>query len=303
MSEMTSARPDAELLARIAHLRLHAVRTVDSMLAGQHRSPHRGASMTFVEHRDYVPGDDVRLLDWRAYARNDRYVIRRFEQESQQTAYVVLDASSSMSFASTTNEPRKVDYAATLLAAMAYVLLLQGDAVGAFLFDRTIVTSLPARQRPQHFEAVIELLSRRADGTRETSIAAAIDGVIEHTAHRRLIMLASDMLDMDERALSSLASLSSFGHDVILFHVLSSAELALPFEGAVRVHGLENEAPVDIDAGSLRRAYDDELQRWLSQCEQTCRDAGIRYVRASTDMAPELVLTQTFAGSRKRGWA
>lgn len=292
--------PDPELLARVAHLRMAAARTVDGMLAGLHRSPHRGASMTFVEHRDYVPGDDLRLLDWRAYARNDRYVIRRFEHESQQSAYMALDVSASMSFGEAAT--RKVDYAATLLAAVAYVLLRQGDAVGAFAWDARVRHALVARQRPQHFDALLDLLGQRPNAS-DTSLQSALREQLDQVGRRALFVVASDLIDFQTDALATLATMRSLGHEVILFHVLHRDELELSIEGAVRVRGLELEPPIDVDASALRPAYQAQVREWLTRCEDSCRDQGVRYVRAVTDTPADALLTETLVDTRGRGWA
>ncbi len=307
MSDAQAARehdarhvPDPALLARVAHLRMAAARTVDGMLAGLHRSPHRGASMTFVEHRDYVPGDDLRMLDWRAYARNDRYVIRRFEHESQQSAFVALDVSASMSFGE--DSTRKIDYAATLLAAVAYVLLRQGDAVGAFAWDAHVRHALAPRQRPQHFDALLEILGQRPE-TPTTSLQGALRDQLDRVGRRALFVVASDLIDFSTDALPTLATMRSMGHEVILFHVLHRDEVTLALEGTVRVEGLEQEAGIDVDAGALRQAYQQQVDAWLQRAEGTCRDQGVRYVRAITDQAPEAVLTQTLVDARRHGWA
>lgn len=299
---MTSALPEPELLARIAHLRLHAMRTVDGMLAGLHRSPHRGASMTFVEHRDYVPGDDLRLLDWRAIARNDRYVIRRFEQESHQTAHVALDVSASMQFGDPAALSRKSDYAATLLCAVAYILLRQGDAVGAFTFDSQLRQTLPARQRPQHFDAIVDVLGQSQTDDTATSLNAALTGLLERAQHRRLLVIASDLIDFADEALAALSTMRGLGHEVILFHVVHRSELDLAVTGAARIEGCEGEPSIDVDATALRDAYHDEVQRWLGRCEQACIAAGVRYVRAVTDESLETILAQTLVTAQRNGW-
>jgi len=300
---MTSQLPDPELLARIAHLRLHALRTVEGMLTGLHRSSHHGASMTFVEHRDYVAGDDLRLLDWRAFARNDRYVVRRFEHESQQTAHLALDVSGSMQFGDSETLRRKSDYAATLLCGIAYVLLRQGDAVGAFLFDEQLRQSLPARRRPRHFDSIVELLSQETKTATTTAIDAALTALLAQTQHRRLLVIASDLIDFSDNALAALSTMRGLNHEVILFHVLHRDEIELAIVGASRVEGLEQEAAVEVDAGALRDAYANEVAAWLERCEQACVAAGVRYVRAVTDTSPEVVLTQTLIESRRHGWA
>lgn len=308
-STHVQATPSPELLARIAHLKMQALRTVDGTLSGLHRSPHRGASVTFVEHRNYVPGDDLRLLDWRAFARNDRYVIRRFEHESQQTAQLALDTSPSMTFGGTstgthaTNSTRKLDYAATLLSALGYLLLRQGDAVGAVLWDNAIRRTLPPRQRPQHFDALLEVLG---EGTLEpgtTGLHSALTELLERTGRRSLLVLASDLVDFDERALSGLSTLRGAGHEVLVFHVLHRDELELRLEGAVRVEGLEGEAGLDVDASAVADAYREQVNVWLSRCESVCQHSGVRYFRAVTDTPAEDVLVQALADARRRGWA
>lgn len=299
----TTALPDPELLARVAHLRMHAMRTVDGMLAGLHRSPHRGASMTFVEHRDYVPGDDLRLLDWRAFARNDRYVIRRFEQESQQTAHLALDVSSSMQFGDEGNLTHKGSYAATLLSAIGYVLLRQGDAVGACTFDQALRDIVPARQRPQHFETLLQLLGHRASPATGTSLHTSWNELLERAQHRRLIVIATDLIDFHDEALSALTNMRALGHEAIVFHVLHRDEVELSIAGAAHVEGLEQEAAVEVDASTVRQAYQDQVRDWLERCETACREAGVRYVRAITDQPPETILTRTLIDTRGRGWA
>jgi len=297
------ATPSPELLARIAHLRIQALRTVDGTLSGLHRSPHRGASMTFVEHRNYAPGDDLRLLDWRAYARNDRYVIRRFEHESQQTAQLALDVSPSMNFGNPSDGTRKLDYAATLLAALGHLLLRQGDAVGAMLWDNQVQHTLPARQRPQHFDALLEVLGQAQRDHGTTGLHSVLTDVLERTGRRTLVVLASDLLDFEERALSGLATLRGAGHEVLVFHVLHRDELDLRLEGGVRVEGLEGEPGLDVDASAVADAYRQQVSEWLSRCETTCQHSGVRYFRVVTDTPPEEVLVQALAGTRRRGWA
>lgn len=300
---VVNATPPPELLARIAHLRIQALRTVDGTLSGLHRSPHRGASMTFVEHRNYAPGDDLRLLDWRAYARNDRYVIRRFEHESQQTAQLALDISPSMNFGNPDDGSRKLDYAATLLAALGHLLLRQGDAVGAMLWDNKVRHTLPARQRPQHFDALLDVLGRSQTEHGSTGLHSVLTDVLERTQRRTLVVLASDLVDFEERALSGLATLRGAGHEVLVFHVLHRDELELRLEGGVRVEGLEGEPSLDVDVSAVADAYRLQVSEWLSRCETTCQHSGVRYFRAVTDTPPEDVLVRALADTSRRGWA
>src|SRR5688500_11150522 len=160
---------DPDVARRVANLTLSARKAVEGLLSGVHRSPHRGASVVFVEHREYRPGDDLRLLDWRAFARTDRHQIKRFEQETHLRATLVLDRSGSMAFGG------KAEHAATLLGALAYVLVNQGNAAGVLTFDEGLRDALPPRSRPAHLEAVLSTLVAPAERGKRTSLADALD--------------------------------------------------------------------------------------------------------------------------------
>ena len=180
---------EPELAVRLAGLTLRAKRTVDGLLAGMHRSPHRGASAIFKEHRAYRPGDDPRLIDWRAYARSDRYAIKHFEHETQLRGTLALDISPSMHWGS--GDISKIDHAATLLAALAYVLTRQGDAVSLITFDEAVRDRLPARSGPAHLDYLIRTLAEPAQSTGRTSLHASLDKLIEHAGRMGLVVIAS----------------------------------------------------------------------------------------------------------------
>src|SRR5262245_30362437 len=201
-----------------------------------HKSPHRGASVIFAEHRDYRPGDDLRMLDWRAYARNDRYTVKHFEQETHMRAHLLLDLSASMAFDGGKPATHKATYAATLLAAFAWILLGQGDAVGAFAFDTDLRKALPARNRPDHLDALLSVLALPVAHDRQAppaNLSRALTALGERMGRRGLVVLASDLLDMDPDALVPLSHLAALGHELIVLHVLHPHELDFPFK-----HGL-----------------------------------------------------------------
>jgi uncharacterized protein (DUF58 family) len=288
---------DPEVARKVQHLTLQARRAVEGLLQGIHRSPHRGASVVFVEHREYRPGDDLRLLDWRAFARTDRHQIKRFEQETQLRATLVLDRSGSMAFGG------KAEHAATLLGALAYVLVNQGDAAGVLTFDEELRDALPPRSRPAHLEAVLGTLVAPAERGRRTDLAAALRDVAERSGRRGVVAIASDLLDLDdEHALDPLASLVAHGHDVIVFHVMHPAELDLPFDAPARFAGLEGEDDLDADPELLREGYQQELARFLESTRSRCTAAGARYALARTDEAPERTLAGVLGNARRRGW-
>jgi len=311
---------DQELTERIASLRVRASHAVDGIRSGMHKSPHRGASVIFAEHRDYRPGDDLRMLDWRAYARNDRYTIKHFEQETHLRAHLLLDLSASMAFggshASHTGPLSKSDrqresthkatYAATLLAALGWILLGQGDAVGAFAFDSDLRKALPARNRPDHLEALLSVLALPITQDRNTPAApklgSALTALGERMGRRGLVVLASDLLDTEPDALAPLSQLSALGHDVMVLHVMHPDELEFPWKHGLHFEDAESPAMLEVDADAVRTAYLAELDEFLTSCKQRCLSAGARYALARTDRPIESIIAGMLLPGRRAGW-
>lgn len=307
-----SAVLDPVVAQRVSTLIVSARRAVEGLLTGMHKSPHRGASVVFVEHREYRPGDDLRLLDWRAYARTDRHMIKRFEQETQLRATLVLDRSGSMAYPSAPGERTKAEHAATLLAALGYVLVRQGDATGAATFDETLSALLPARSRPTQVDALAVALSEPPRAGAETDLAAALTALAERAGRRGFIAIASDLLDFRDRGaelgrehgpFAPLAQLVAHGHDVVVFQVLHPDELTLPFDGPTRFEGMEGEAALEVDPVALRAAYRREVDAFIDGCRAQCTAVGARHVLARTDVPPEHTLAELLTSRGRRGWA
>ena len=292
---------DPETAKRVANLTIAAQRAVEGLLSGVHRSPHRGASVVFVEHREYRPGDDVRLLDWRAFARSDRHQIKRFEQETHLRCALVLDRSGSMRYAGE-GRLQKLEYASTLLAAIAFVLIRQGDAPGLSVISDAVTTRLAPRTRPAHLERILEELARPGSDSVATDLRATLTEVAEHAGRRGLVVIASDLLDFDERALEPLSYLVGRGHDVIVFQVLDPDELALPFDEPARFVGLENDGSLDVDPVELRQRYLQEIERFIASCRERCTSVGARHVLARTDRPVERTLAAVLSSTRRKGW-
>jgi uncharacterized protein (DUF58 family) len=297
---------DQELAERVSRLHVRAQRAVDGIRSGIHKSPHRGASMVFAEHRDYRPGDDLRTLDWRVFARNDRYTVKHFEQETHLRASLLLDLSASMAFDGGNAETEKAAYAATLLAALGLILLGQGDAVGAYAFDVDLRKALPARNRADHLSSLLSVLaltpSQRA--VRPAALAKILTAIGEHVGRRGLVVLASDLIDDAPDALGSLSHFAALGHEVIVFHVLHSQELEFPFRNSLRFEDPEHaEAWIETDAERVRKAYRAELDHFLDSCKQRCISAGARYALARTDRPVQEVLASVLLPMGRSGWA
>jgi uncharacterized protein (DUF58 family) len=296
---------DQELAERIASLRVRASHAVDGIRSGIHKSPHRGASVIFAEHRDYRPGDDLRMLDWRAFARSDRYTVKHFEQETHLRAHLLLDLSASMAFDGNQPATQKATYAATLLAAFAWILLGQGDAVGAFAFDSDLRKALPARNRPDHLDALLSILAlpvaRDRDAPRP-SLAKTLTALGERVGRRGLVILASDLLDEDPAALTPLSQLSALGNELIVLHVLHPQELDFPFKHGLRFEASESPDSVELDADAVRAAYRAEIEQFLAESKQRCLAAGARYVLARSDRPVETIVASVLLQGRRAGW-
>ena len=292
---------DENIARRVSTLRVHARRAVEGLRSGIHRSPHRGASVIFAEHRDYRPGDDLRLLDWRAYARSDRHIIKRFEQETHLRAQLWLDCSASMDYGD--GEQHKHTHAATLLAAMAFILLGQGDAVGVVRFAATMGDALPARARPGQLEAALALLAERPERGEKTDLYAALSACAERAGRRGLVVVASDLLDLKPNALEPLSLLRAAGHDVLVFHVLHPHELELPFDDRMRFVDPEGDGMLDTDPSAIREAYKEQIGNLLVECRRRCMAAGARYALARTDTPVQQTIAEVLSGRVTRAWA
>ncbi len=304
---------DPGVAARARALSFRATRAVEGLLSGQHRSPHRGASVVFVEHREYRPGDEPRLIDWRAFARTDRHMIKRFEQETQLRALLLRDESGSMAFGGcvppkheTDEGRRKDDHAAELLAAFALLLIHQGDAVGVAGFGDGLEGDIVRpRSRAAHLDLVFRRLAVRADANRgraSTGLHRSLVEALEPAGRRGLVVIASDLLDLSPDALAPIAQLHARGHMVIVLHVLHSDELELPDVGAARFEGLEDEARVEADTHTARAQYAEEIERFLEDARLRCTAAGARYELAPTHVPVERVLARLLRRSRA-GWS
>jgi uncharacterized protein (DUF58 family) len=292
---------DPSALAQVSGMPLRARIVVEGALTGMHRARLRGSSVEFAEHKEYAPGDEIRHIDWKAYAKLDRYYVKQFEQESQLTAFLVLDASASMSYAG--KGVSKLAYAAYLVAALAYMLVHQRDRAGLLAFgDRRIDSYVPPRARPAHLGdllAALEELEKRG-GRGDEPAAAALDRVAELAGRKRaLIVLCSDLFERDADSLAVLRRLHTRGHDVTVFHVLDDDELELPFRGLTRFESLEDGRAMLVDPESVRRAYLRRLDAFLSRAERACIDAGVAYQRVATSQPVERTLLD-FLDARAR---
>src|SRR5213083_1692838 len=289
---------DPQALMAIKNLELRARVVVEGFWHGFHRSPYHGFSVEFTEYRQYSPGDDPRYLDWRLYARTDRYFIKKFEDETNLRCCLLVDNSRSMTYGSL--GWTKAQYANTLAATLAYFLYLQGDAVGLLTFDQQIREYLPARNRAGHLRHLMLRLEQPADGT-ATDLSAPLRRIVEVVKKRALMVLISDLLAPIETLEKNLIALTASGHEVLLFHILDPAELAFHFEKAVMFHDVESDRDLFIDPVTARKEYLKKLEAHNAAVQSACQNLGIGYRRFGTDRALELALFDFLRERMRRG--
>jgi uncharacterized protein (DUF58 family) len=293
---------DPNVIARLGPLPVKARIIVEGALSGMHRASHHGSSVEFAEHKEYSPGDEIRHLDWKVYAKADRWYVKRFEQEAELTAYLILDASGSMAYRG--DALSKLEYASYLLASLAYLLIKQRDKVGLLVFgDETLERYVPARARPAHLHDLLAVIDdahqRGASGAEPVS--RALDRIAELSRRRRsMITLASDMFDGGEAAMAVLKRLRARGHDVSLFHTLDSHELELPFEGLTLFESLESPRQLLANPSSIRKQYRRRLAEFLERIKSECQSGGIDYHPVPTSRPLDRALLD-FLTARTRG--
>ena len=289
---MLRERIDPAQLSRLGTLPIKARVIVEGALSGLHRASVHGSSVEFSEHKEYSPGDELRHVDWKAFAKVDRYYVKQYEQESQLTVYLVLDASASMAFAG--GGIAKLEYAGLSLAALAYLVIQQQDKAGLVACgDPSIETVVPPRARSTHLHDLLSvldhLMTRGAAG--DESPATALHRIAELTRRRRaLIVLASDLFDPDDKTLAALAMLRAQHHDVSVLHILDPHERDFPYEGLTQFHALESTNRMLVNPAAIRRDYHERMEAFLTRARGVLTAAGVDYHLTSTDRPLEATL-------------
>jgi uncharacterized protein (DUF58 family) len=250
---------DPLTLARLKGLRLRAQRIVEGFWAGLHRSPRRGFSIEFAEHRQYTPGDDLRYVDWKVFGRSDKLYLKQFEDETNLIVYLLVDCSGGMAYRGPTSVWSKWEYAQCLAASLAWLVLHQHDAVGMATFDT----------RLGHLQG-------------ETSVRASLWEFVERCRRRGVVVVMSDLLDEADAVLQAVRLLRAHRHDVVVFHVLDPAEVAFSFDEPIRFCGLEIPRRLAVDARALRSAYLQEFRTYQERLESGLRQAGVDYWMAES---------------------
>jgi uncharacterized protein (DUF58 family) len=281
-----------DVLSRATALGLAARNIVEGLRIGDHKSPFRGFSVEFVQHREYVPGDDIRHIDWKSYGRSERYTIKQYEQETNFVGHILLDASNSMLYGEGTQN--KLQYAKLLAATLAYLIIHQRDTASLGIFDAGWRLRLPASSQPGHVQTILRSLEE-IQPREKGAIGPLLRDVAEQVKRRGLVFLISDCFDDLPGMMEGLKHLRFQGHEVTVFQILHSDEIDFPFQGMTRFLALEDTAKVLTRPHLIRPAYMRALEAFMKEFRSNCTAARVDHVVVDTSRPLSVVLTEYLA--------
>lgn len=278
-----------EAIRRIGRLEIRARQIVEGLLSGMHRSPYFGQSVEFLQHRQYVPGDDLRHVDWKAWAKQDRLYVKQFEEETNLRCTMLVDVSASMRYGR--GPLNKYEYAATVATSLAYLLLKQHDAVACLAFDEKIRARSPLNSTRQHLQAIVKTLD--ASKPRDKSnVGTILTETAESVSRRGMVVIISDLLGDVDATLRGLRLLRQRGHDTLVLHIMDDDELDFPFEGPTRFEGLELPDHLNCNPRALREGYLAAVERFLSALRHGCARNEVDYALIRTSDPLDAALTK-----------
>jgi len=287
-------------LARMARLDIVAKGVVEGFITGLHRSPYHGFSVEFTEHREYVPGDNIKDVDWQAYGRSDRYVIKQYQEETNLRAYILLDMSGSMGYRSEESSLSKLEYGSFLAACLAYMLVRQQDPVGLVTFDDEVRTFMPPGGTMPHLNLMLRQLETVKPG-RTTDVSSSFHHLAEHIKRRGLIIIISDLYDDQREVLRSLRHFRYKKHEVMLFHIFDRFEIEFPFRKLTDFVDLETDERVQVDPKYIRDEYHSLIEEFIDVYRHDCSASQIEYVQTHTGVPYDFLLFKFLATRSKLG--
>ncbi|MFQ5822821.1 MAG: DUF58 domain-containing protein [bacterium] len=289
---------DPKILSKISSMELRARTVVEGFISGLHRSPYRGFSVEFAEYRQYTPGDDIRFIDWKVYARLDRYYVKEFEEETNLNCHILLDISASMNYGS--NGITKLEYGSYLAASLSYLIFQQRDGVGLVTFDQEIKQLIPARNKKGDLLSILRILEKIKVG-KQTDISLPLHQMAESINKKGMIILISDLLDNPSSVLKGLQHFRYQGHDVILFHILDEAELTFPFKNATKFLDLEGTTQIMSIPPLVRETYLKNLENHIEQLNKGCGRQKVDYHLLNTSKPLDFALFSYLALRSRKG--
>ncbi len=288
---------DPALIAQLQRLELKARLVVEGSLSGMHKSPYRGFSVEFAEHKSYFPGDDIRYIDWKLYGKTEKYFIKQYEEDTNLKGYIVFDTSASMGFGD--KKMSKFFYAAKLAVALSYLMLSQRDSVGLLAFNNDIVKYVPPRNNMAHLQNIVSVMDNLSTGD-DTSICRAFQYLASHIKRRGLIVLISDLIDDQSKVLNHLRYLHHMKHELIILHVVHPDELELPYHGTVRFKNMEQPDSLMAAPDRIRKDYQAKIQTFIDTYRVGCLKEHIDYSMVRVDQPVEQAVLDLIARRKKR---
>lgn len=287
-----------EILSRISSLELLAKHVVEGFIAGLHKSPYKGFSVEFMEYRPYIQGDDLKRVDWKLYARSDRYYIKEYEEETNTTCHILVDISNSMAY--TSSKVTKLEYSFFLAASLAYFIVRQRDSVGLYLFDNAIVDRIPPKSSRGHLQTILTKMGNTKLGMK-TAMGKPFHEIADSIKKRGLVIIISDLLDDVDEIVSGLKHFRFDGNDVIVFHILDPYEVTYKFKDLVELEDMETGEKILVMPEAAKEVYLYNLERFRTKLKKNCGLLGIDYAPFDTETPLDHALFQYLAGRAKRG--
>jgi uncharacterized protein (DUF58 family) len=284
-----------EVLEKIRTLNLRAKIIVKGFLTGLHESPYHGFSLEFKQHRPYYQGDPLNKINWKLYARTERFYLKKYQAETNLSSFLLLDKSNSMKFGERIS---KFHYARTLAASLSYLLLKQNDSVGLVLFDSEIKSFIPARSQTNHLKYLLRAMSKDKPSGK-TSISNALFQLFPLVKKRSLFILFSDLLDEPEKVIKNINVMKAKKHEVIIFQILDRKERDFSFHGESMFKDMEDSKTIQVDPENLRGLYRDKFNRFLSSYKSGFAPRHIDYFQLTTDVPYDKALTEYLEKRKK----
>jgi uncharacterized protein (DUF58 family) len=296
-TEHSYLRPD--VVSRLSSMELRAHHVVEGFMTGLHKSPYHGFSVEFAEHRQYMPGDEIKRIDWKVLGRTDRYYIKQFEEETNLKAYIVLDASKSMAFKAE-GSVTKLEYASYLSAALAYLLIKQQDAVGLITYDEEIRKFIPPHSTKVYLQSILAELEQTQAG-KKTNTGAALHRVAERLNRRGLVIILSDLFDDPGDVMTALKHFRYNKHEVLLFHILDPRERNFKFGRDAIFRDMESEEEIMTQPYQIQRMYQQAMEEFVARYKRECREQRIDYVLLDTGTSFDKALFEYLNKRKKIG--
>ena len=286
-----------QVVSKLANMELRARLVVEGFITGLHKSPYHGFSVEFAEHRQYMPGDEIRRIDWKIYGRTDRYYIKQYEEETNLKSYIILDASRSMAYASEGNI-KKIEYASYLAASLSYMMLKQQDAVGLAVFDERLTTFLPPHgTKPYLRQILIELEKLKA--THKTGAAKSLHQVADRIKRRGLVIVISDLLENPDQVITALKHFRHKKNEVIVMHVLDPLERTFAFGNDAVFRDMETSETLMTQPWQIQKAYQRKMAAFIEGYKRDCRENYIDYVLLDTATPFDVALIEYLSKREK----